>query len=145
MDISAIEASSYQGVRLSAIITICLLPMISWIITLVSMYFYELSGNKLKEIQAVNAVRKEAIAGGMSKDEAMATWVSIDQVPAEFIPKEKIRLNKKTGQPLEAKKPNFLDKIYGQVWTKREKSSSAPSSHAIEIPEQYRKKEEPSL
>jgi len=145
MDISAIISSSYQGVRLSAIITICLLPMISWIITLVSMYFYELSGNKLKEIQAVNAVRKEAIAGGMSKDEAMARWVSIDQVPAEFIPKEKIRLNKKTGQPLDAKKPNFLDKIYGKVWTKREKNSAAPSSNAREIPEQYRKKEEPSL
>ena len=38
----------------------------------------------MKEIQAVNAVRKEAIAGGMSMEEAMEKWQTIEQVPEEF-------------------------------------------------------------
>ncbi|MCH3909553.1 MAG: MFS transporter [Bacilli bacterium] len=141
MDTSAIVDSNYAGVRLSAIITICLLPMISWIITLISMHFYELSGEKLREIQAVNAVRKEAIAGGMSKDEAMKTWTEIDQVPAEFIPKEKVRKNKKTGEIIPPKKDNFFDKLYQKVWCGKEKTFEVASSKAIAIPEQYRIKE----
>ena len=35
----------------------------------------------MKEIQAVNACRKDAIAEGMSVDEALNTWQTIDQVP----------------------------------------------------------------
>ena len=38
----------------------------------------------MKEIQAVNAVRKDAIAKGMSTEEALATWKTMDQVPVEF-------------------------------------------------------------
>ena len=42
-------------------------------LTLWAMKGYELDGKRVKVIQAVNAARKEAIAGGMSKEEAMAT------------------------------------------------------------------------
>jgi hypothetical protein len=45
---------------------------------------YSLTGERMKEIQAVNAVRRDAIANGMSKEEAMAKWVTMDQVPEEY-------------------------------------------------------------
>lgn len=129
----------YTGVKLSAIICFCLLPMIAWLITLVCMKFYKLSGDKLKEIQAVNAVRKEAISGGMPKEEALATWRTIDQVPAQFMHAEKERVNKKTGNvENKEKKIGILDKMYHAVWGKSEKASAAPSCNAIPIPQQYR-------
>lgn len=126
------------GVRLSTIICFCLLPMAAWLVTIVCMMFYKLSGEKLKEIQAVNAVRKAAMAGGMSKEEAMQTWVTIDQVPAEFVPEEKKRIDKKTGAILPPAKPNIMDKIYFAVWGRREKTLAKPSSNAVPIPEEYR-------
>jgi Na+/melibiose symporter-like transporter len=137
MDMTAIVDSSYQGVRLSAIICVCVLPMVSWVITLICMLFYKLSGAKLKEIQAVNNVRRAAMQGGMPKPEAMQTWVSIDQVPAEFIPAEKKRINKKTGKELPPAKITIVDKIYDKIWGRREKAQGLPSSHAIPIPSQY--------
>ena len=90
---------------------------------------YDLSGDKLKEIQAVNAVRKEAIEGGMSLEEAMATWKTIDQVPARF----------DNNQAKEQKKASIIDKIYDLIWGRKDKVLVEPSSNAIEIPEQYRK------
>ena len=51
----------------------CLVPMVAWALTLISMRGYGLDGNRVKVIQAVNAARKEAIAGGMSQEEAMQT------------------------------------------------------------------------
>lgn len=137
MDLDPIIATNFEGVRLSAIITICVLPMVSWLITLFSMYYYTLSGNKLKEIQAVNAVRKEAIRRGMDKELAMKTWTTIDQVPAEFIPADKVRINKKTGQPIPPVKETFMDRLYAKIWTRREQVSAEPSSRAVAIPEQY--------
>jgi hypothetical protein len=41
---------------------------------------YELTGPRMKEIQAINAARKEAIAGGMSLEDAMAKWQTIEDV-----------------------------------------------------------------
>ena len=129
VDLNPIIASGYEGVKLSAIICVCLLPMASWIITMVAMTKYDLSGDKLQEIQAVNAVRKEAIAGGMSLSEAMETWKTIDQVPARFV----------NDHSKNKKKENILDKIYNLVWGRKDKVLVEPSSNAIEIPEQYRK------
>ena len=37
---------------------------------------YGLSGKKLQEVQAVNAVRKAAVQGGMTMEQAMQTWQS---------------------------------------------------------------------
>lgn len=70
-------------------------------------------------------------------EEAMATWQTIDQVPAEFIPKKKPRIDKKTGLE-KVDKENFLDKIYNKVFARKEKVTSAPpSSNAIPIPNEY--------
>ena len=49
----------------------CLVPMAAWVATLLAMRGYELDGKRVKTIQAVNAARKEAIAAGMSQQEAM--------------------------------------------------------------------------
>ncbi|EJX03384.1 hypothetical protein EVA_08509, partial [gut metagenome] len=45
---------------------------------------YSLTGERMKEIQAVNACRRDAIADGMSMEEAMQTWKTIDQVPENY-------------------------------------------------------------
>ena len=60
------------------------IPMSAWALTLWAMKGYTLTGERMKEIQAVNAVRKDAIAKGMSTEEALATWKTMDQVPVEF-------------------------------------------------------------
>ncbi len=126
------DGFSFQGVQLSAIITFALLPMIAWLVTLISMYFYKLNGNKLREIQAVNAVRKTAIKKGMPKAEAMATWQTIDQVPKEFIHDYEVLIN-----PV-IKKQSLFDKIYDMLWGKKEAVKGIPASNAIEIPESYK-------
>ena len=51
--------------------------MVAWLLTLWAMKGYELDGPRMKEIQAVNARRKEAIAAGMSQQEAMTKWVTM--------------------------------------------------------------------
>lgn len=131
------ESTPYMdGMQLAAIICFCLLPMISWLITAFCMTRYSLSGEKLREVQAVNAVRKAAVNGGMSMEEAMATWQTIDQVPAEFVNKPKPRINKKTGQVIEEKE-NFLDKAYAAIFARKERHVAEPSVNAIPIPEQY--------
>ena len=122
------ESTPYMdGMKLSTIICFCLLPMAAWLITTFCMTRYSLSGKRLQEIQAVNAVRKVAVQGGMTMEEAMKTWQTIDQVPERFVQQMK-----------ESKKITILDKIYNKVFTKTETVSGIPSSNAIEIPEQYR-------
>ena len=111
--------------------------MLAWLVTTFCMTRYGLSGKKLQEVQAVNAVRKAAVTGGMSMEEAMKTWQTIDQVPDMFVLKQKPRVNKKTGEVI-VEKENFLDKIYNKIFTKREKVSGNPSSNAIDIPEEFR-------
>jgi len=62
-----------DGMNWVVIALFCLVPMFAWILTLVSMKGYELDGKRVKTIQLVNAARKQAIANGMSLEEAMAT------------------------------------------------------------------------
>ena len=136
------EGTPYMdGMKLSAIICFCLLPMASWLITTFCMTRYRLSGKKLEEIQAVNAVRKAAIEGGMSLEQAMETWKTIDQVPAEFIPVKKPRINKKTGEVI-VEKDNFFDKLYKKVFTRHENEVKEPSVNAVPIPEEFLPKKE---
>ena len=52
----------------------CVIPMIAWVATLWAMKGYKLTGEKMKEIQLVNAKRKDAIAQGMSLEEAMEKY-----------------------------------------------------------------------
>lgn len=137
-----VEGTPYMdGMQLSAIICFCLLPMAAWMITVFCMTRYGLSGKRLQEVQAVNAVRKAAVQGGMPMEEAMKTWQTIDQVPKMFVFEAKPEINKKTGEPI-VRKDNFLDKMYNKIFTRREKvTSAAPSSNAVDIPEQYRTEE----
>ncbi len=41
---------------------------------------YTLTGVKMKEIQAVNACRRDAVAKGMKLEEAMDKWQTMDQL-----------------------------------------------------------------
>ena len=61
------------GMNWVVIALFCLVPMAAWIVTLLAMKNYELDGKKVKTIQAVNAARKAAIAGGMTPEAALAT------------------------------------------------------------------------
>ncbi|MBR0062589.1 MAG: MFS transporter [Oscillospiraceae bacterium] len=62
------------GMNWLVIILFCVVPMCAWALTLWSMKGYELDGKRVKEIQAVNAQRREAIAKGMSLEEAMEKY-----------------------------------------------------------------------
>lgn len=68
------ETPYAPGMNWVVIILFCVIPMIAWGLTLWAMKGYELSGPRMKEIQAVNAKRKEAITNGMSLEEAMTTF-----------------------------------------------------------------------
>ncbi|MBO4938826.1 MAG: MFS transporter [Oscillospiraceae bacterium] len=68
------KATPYMdGMNWVVIALFCLVPMVAWALTLISMRGYELDGQRIKVVQAVNAARKAAIANGMSNEEAMAT------------------------------------------------------------------------
>lgn len=73
-----------DGMNVLTIVLFCVIPMIAWVLTLISMKGYTLTGPRMKEIQAVNACRKDAIAEGMSKEEALATWKTVDDVPERY-------------------------------------------------------------
>ena len=62
-----------DGMNWVVIVLFCLVPMVAWGITLIAMKGYSLDGKRVKVIQAVNAARKQAVADGMSMEEAMAT------------------------------------------------------------------------
>ena len=68
------KATAYvDGMNWVVIALFCLVPMAAWLLTLWSMRGYELDGQRVKTIQAVNAARKQAVANGMSMEEAMLT------------------------------------------------------------------------
>ena len=62
-----------EGMNWVVIALFCIVPMVAWALTLIAMKGYELDGKRVKTIQAVNAARKEAIANGMSMEEALKT------------------------------------------------------------------------
>ena len=66
------DATPYSGgVKLAVIVMFCVIPMLAWAATLWAMRGYSLTGAKMKEIQAVNAARRQAIAEGIRLEEAM--------------------------------------------------------------------------
>ena len=67
------ETPYAPGMNWVVIVCFCIIPMAAWALSLLAMKNYELDGQRLKTIQAVNAARKNAIAGGISMEEAMAT------------------------------------------------------------------------
>ena len=68
------ETPYSEGMNMVVIVLFCIIPMIAWALTLWAMKGYELSGPRMKEIQDINAKRKEAIANGMSMEDAMKKW-----------------------------------------------------------------------
>ena len=62
-----------EGMNWVVIALFCMVPMVAWMLTLWAMKGYELDGKRIKVINAVNTARKQAIANGMSQEEAMAT------------------------------------------------------------------------
>ena len=77
------KATPYaDGMNWVVIALFCLVPMVAWALTLWSMKGYSLDGDRVKTIQKVNAARKEAVAGGMSMEKAMAT-ITDETVMAE--------------------------------------------------------------
>ena len=61
------------GMNWVVIALFCLIPMAAWALTLIAMKNYELDGKRVKTIREVNTARKNAIANGMSQEEAMKT------------------------------------------------------------------------
>ena len=68
------ETSYAPGMNWVVIVLFCIIPMVAWALTLLSMKTYELSGPRMKEIQEINNKRKEAVAKGMTLEEAMAKY-----------------------------------------------------------------------
>lgn len=62
------------GMEWVVVVLFCVVPMIAWIATLIAMKGYTLTGKRMKEIQKVNAKRRDAIAEGMSLEEAMEKY-----------------------------------------------------------------------
>lgn len=73
-----------EGMKGLTIALFCVVPMVAWAATLIAMRFYHLTGSRMKEIQAVNAVRKDAVSRGMSLEEAMKRWNRLEEVPEQF-------------------------------------------------------------
>ena len=73
-----------SGMNWLTIVLFCVIPMVAWVLTLIAMKGYTLTGERMKEIQAVNACRKDAIAGGMSVETALDTYTTMDQVPEKY-------------------------------------------------------------
>ena len=78
------DAAYVPGMKTVVIILFCVVPIAAWIATLLAMKGYTLTGERMQEIQAVNAVRRDAISKGMSLQEAMRTWQTLEQVPEQF-------------------------------------------------------------
>ena len=72
------------GMNWVVIVLFCIIPMVAWAATLIAMKGYTLTGAKMKEIQTVNACRRDAVAKGMKLEEAMDKWQTMDQLPAEY-------------------------------------------------------------
>jgi Na+/melibiose symporter-like transporter len=78
------ESPYHPGMNWVVIVLFCIIPMVAWILTLIAMKGYSLTGPRMKEIQAVNNARKAAIAGGMSMEEAMNMYKEMDDLPEEY-------------------------------------------------------------
>ena len=70
------------GMNWVVIILFCIVPMVAWGTTLIAMKGYSLTGDKMKEIQAVNAARRELVAEGKTIQQAMAEVTTLEQAKA---------------------------------------------------------------
>ena len=72
------------GMNVVVIVLFCVIPMVAWAATLIAMKGYSRTGEKMKEIQAVNACRRDAVANGMSMEDAMRNYVKMEDVPDSY-------------------------------------------------------------
>ena len=72
------------GMNVVVIVLFCVIPMVAWVATLIAMKGYSLTGEKMKEIQVVNACRRDAVANGMSMEDAMRNYVKMEDVPDSY-------------------------------------------------------------
>lgn len=72
-----------EGMHMIVIILFCVIPVLAWIATLVAMKRYTLTGARMKEIQTVNAARKDTIGQGMDLHTAMEKWKETKDVPLD--------------------------------------------------------------
>ena len=70
------------GMNWVVIILFCIVPMVAWGATLIAMKGYSLTGDKMKEIQAVNAARRELVASGKTIQQAMTEVTTLEQAKA---------------------------------------------------------------
>ncbi len=68
------------GMNWVVIFLFCIVPMVAWALTLWAMKGYELTGPRMKEIQAINNARKAAIAEGMTMEEAMDKIQTVEDI-----------------------------------------------------------------
>ena len=69
-----------EGMKWVVIVLFCIIPMIAWVLTLYAMHRYSLSGDRMREIQEVNAARKQAVSEGMDIEEAMEKWKTMEDL-----------------------------------------------------------------
>ncbi len=74
------ETPYSEGMNWVVIALFCIVPMVAWAITLLAMRGYELSGPRMKEIQAINNARKELVAKGMTLEEAMVKIQTVEDI-----------------------------------------------------------------
>ena len=79
-DLPDVDSPYVPGMNWVVIALFCLVPMVAWALTLWAMKGYELSGPRMKEIQAINNARKELVAQGMTLEEAMAKIKIVDDI-----------------------------------------------------------------
>ncbi|MGN0506327.1 MAG: MFS transporter [Lachnospiraceae bacterium] len=70
-----------DGMKWVVILLFCILPILAWLITQFAMHHYSLTGTRMKEIQAVNAARREAVNKGMTFEEAMQRFQTAGDLP----------------------------------------------------------------
>ena len=81
LDVLPTKSTPYvPGMNIVVIVLFCIIPMAAWLATLIAMRKYTLTGERMRQIQAVNSARKEAVAKGMSLEEAMRT-ITDETVP----------------------------------------------------------------
>lgn len=73
-NIPTAETPYAPGMKGVVIVMFCVIPMVAWAVTLAVMKGYELTGERMAEIQKINAQRKEAIAQGASMEEVMEKY-----------------------------------------------------------------------
>ena len=74
------ETPYAPGMNWVVIVLFCMMPLVAWAGPLLAMKNYELTGARMKDIQAINAARKEGVAKGMTLEEAMEKWQTIEDV-----------------------------------------------------------------